>query len=134
MNGMFVDQLDDVFVAEVIANEVDIVGDLFRSVVLVLQECESGPFGMVLPKLQDGLCSFQGASSGKVEDRVLAPWDFLVVEVAGSEPGEVAGRMNFTEDFQRMFALAENVIDFLEAWNVALGETFLVRNEKVDSG
>ena len=43
----------------------------------------------------------------------------------------MAGGVDFTEDLQRMFALANDVIDFFESRDVTLWETFLVWDEEI---
>ncbi len=42
--------------------------------------------------------------------------------------------MNLAENFQSVFAFADDMIDLFEAGNVALGESFLVGDEEIESG
>ena len=86
---MFVDQLDELFVANVVGNELDVFRGGIRSVVLVLEESKSGPFGMFFPKLKDGFGSLQGAPAGEMKNGILAAGDVRVIEIAGSEAGEM---------------------------------------------
>lgn len=89
---------------------------------------------MFSPKFENGFGSLQRTPSGKVENSVLTTRDRRVVEIAGSETGEVTGGVDFTEDIQRMFALANDVIDFVEPGDMPLGEAFLIGNEEIEPG
>ena len=131
MNWVFVDQFDDVLIADVVGDEMNFLRNTFRCVVFVLQEGESGPLEMFSPKFENGFGSLQRTPSGKMKNSVLTTRDRQVVEIAGSETGEVTGGVDFTEDLQRMFALANDVIDLFESWDVTLGEAFLVWDEEI---
>ena len=82
MDGVFVDEFDDVFIAEVFGDEMNVLRYTFRRVVLVLEESESGPLRMFFPKCENGFGSLQSAPSGKVENGVLAAGNLRIVEVA----------------------------------------------------
>lgn len=132
MDGVFIDKLDDLLVAQVVGDQVDIFRDTLWGIVLVLQERESGPLGVGLPKFENGFGSLQGASSGEMEKGVLFAGDCGVIEILRSESGEVGRGMDFAEDLKGVFAFAKDVIDLLEARDVTLRKTFLVWDEDVE--
>ena len=100
----------------------------------MLEESKSGPFGMFFPNLKNGFGSLQGAPPGEMKNGILAAGDVRVIEIAGSEAGEMTRGMNLAEDFQGMFAFTENVIDVVEPLDVSLGKSLLIRDEEIESG
>lgn len=131
---MLVDEFDDFLIADVVGDEMNVLRNTFRCVVFMLQEGESGPLGMFFPKFENGFGSLQRASPSEVENGVLAMGNFWVVEIAGSEPGEMAGGVDLAKDFQSVFAFAEDVIDFFEPGDMALRKPLLIWDEEIESG
>ena len=81
MNWMLVDEFDNFLIADVVGDEIHISRDFRGSIVLVLEESESGPFRMNLPKFENGFSALEGASSRQVKDGVLFAGNFRIVEV-----------------------------------------------------
>ena len=134
MDGVFVEKFDDVFLTEVGSDKVDVLGDGVWGVILVLEEGEGRPFWVFLPEFENGFGALQGAAPSEVENALGNARDIGLVEVEGGEAGEVAGGMVFIENLESVLAFAENMIDFLESREVALGKAFLVWDEDIGLG
>ena len=49
VDGVLIDESDDVVVAHILGDEIDVAGHALRRIVFVLQESESGPLGVFGP-------------------------------------------------------------------------------------
>ena len=59
MNGMLIDELDDALITNIVGDQIHVWGDISGCVILVLEESESGPFRMTLPKFENGLSALE---------------------------------------------------------------------------
>lgn len=58
MDGVLVRQGGEFLVRKVVGDEGDVCGDGVGGIFLMLEEGEGGPFGMLLPEVQDGFGAF----------------------------------------------------------------------------
>lgn len=133
MDGMLINEFDDVLVAQVVRDEIYVFWDFIGSIILVLEKGESGPLRVFFPKLEDGFRPLQRAAARKVKDGVFLPDDRSVAEVSRGKAEKFAGRVNFSKDLKCVLTLAEDVVDLPEAWDMSAGEPFLIRDHEVEA-
>lgn len=119
------------FLGNVVSSQRNIFGHGIGGIFAMLQEQEFGPFGMPLPQFEESRRTLQSASSGEMKERGERAFDIGKVKILRGEPAEVAGGMMSGEDFEGVFALAEDMVDFSEEAEVSLRKSFLIRDENI---
>lgn len=82
MDSVLVQVLFDLFMGDVVGDQLDVGWNLFRSIFLALNDGELRPLGVLLPEPEDGFCSFQCATTSQMEKRLVVGLDRFIEKVS----------------------------------------------------
>ena len=126
--------LFDFVMRNVVGDHLDVGRDFCGGVFLALEDCQDRPLRMFFPEFQDGFCSLEGTAPGKVKEGLVVRLGGVEELVGGGETSETGCLAPAAEDFLGMPALAEDVVDVFQVFEVTLGEPLLVGDEEVVVG